>query len=125
MSHGSNLEAEQPAGGAGVQAKTSSGGMCLIFLHYLTYSIIYSFIYFCLFFWRAIECDDGHSFASVANIVFLRDVWIRTQRAAVASRRATNLATHLPQYTVAKIQLGTVKSHYFLLLRLLRHLTEP
>jgi hypothetical protein len=28
--------------------------------------------------------------------VFLRDVWIRTQSAAVASRRATNLATHLP-----------------------------
>jgi hypothetical protein len=26
----------------------------------------------------------------------LRDVWIRTQRAGVASRRATNLATHLP-----------------------------
>jgi hypothetical protein len=25
----------------------------------------------------------------------LRDIWIRTQRAAVASRRATNLATHL------------------------------
>jgi hypothetical protein len=36
-----------------------------------------------------------HSFSFVANFVFLRDVWIRTQRAAVASRRATNLATHL------------------------------
>ncbi len=38
-----------------------------------------------------------HSFAYVAHFVFLRDVWIRTQRAAEASRRATNLATHLPQ----------------------------
>jgi hypothetical protein len=37
----------------------------------------------------------GHSFAYVANFVFLRDVWIRTQRAAVASRRATNLVTRL------------------------------
>ncbi len=33
--------------------------------------------------------------AYVAHFVFLRDVWMRTQRAAVASRRATNLATHL------------------------------
>jgi hypothetical protein len=38
---------------------------------------------------------EQHSFASVAHFVFLRDVWIRTQRAAVTSRRATNLATHL------------------------------
>ncbi len=36
-----------------------------------------------------------HSFSYVAHFVFWRDVWIRTQRAAVASRRATNLATHL------------------------------
>jgi hypothetical protein len=42
-----------------------------------------------------LECVD-HSFAYVAHFVFLRDVWIRDQRAAVASRRATNLATHLP-----------------------------
>ncbi len=39
---------------------------------------------------------DGHSFAYVAHFVFLRDVWIRTQRVAVASRRGTNLAAHLP-----------------------------
>ncbi len=32
----------------------------------------------------------------VAQFVFLRDVWIRTQRTAVASRCATNLATHFP-----------------------------
>ncbi len=36
----------------------------------------------------------GYSFAYVAYLVFLRDVWIRTQRAFVASRRATNLAMH-------------------------------
>jgi hypothetical protein len=32
----------------------------------------------------------GDSFAYVAHFVFLRDVRIRTQRAAVARRRATN-----------------------------------
>jgi hypothetical protein len=35
----------------------------------------------------------GHSFAYVAHFLFLRDAWIRTQRAALAIRRATNLAT--------------------------------
>ena len=34
--------------------------------------------------------------AYVAHFVFLGDVWIRTQRAAVASRAATNLAAHPP-----------------------------
>jgi hypothetical protein len=33
-----------------------------------------------------LECV-GHSFAYVAHFEFLRDVWIRTQRAAVASKR--------------------------------------
>jgi hypothetical protein len=47
----------------------------------------------CIFFGR-LECV-GHSFSYVAHFVFLRDVWIRAQKAAVASRRATNLATHL------------------------------
>jgi hypothetical protein len=41
------------------------------------------------------ECT-GHPFAYVAHLVFFRDVWIRTQKAAAASRRATNLTTHLP-----------------------------
>jgi hypothetical protein len=40
------------------------------------------------------ECV-GHSFAIVALFVFLKDVWIRTQRAAIASRRATKLVAHL------------------------------
>jgi hypothetical protein len=38
----------------------------------------------------------GHSFAYVAHFVFLRKVWIRTLSAAVSSRRATNLTTHIP-----------------------------
>jgi hypothetical protein len=50
--------------------------------------------FFCIFF-GGLECV-GHSFAYVALFVFLRDVWIRTQRAAVASSRATTFATHLP-----------------------------
>jgi hypothetical protein len=37
----------------------------------------------------------GHSLTYAAHFVFWRDAWIRTQRAAVASRCATNLATHL------------------------------
>ncbi len=39
----------------------------------------------------------GHSFAYVAHFVFLRDVWILTQSAAVASRRANNLAIPFPK----------------------------
>jgi hypothetical protein len=49
---------------------------------------------FWIFFWRASVCWPllrlGRPFC------IFRDVWIRIQRAAVASRRATNLATHLP-----------------------------
>ncbi len=51
----------------------------------------------------------GHSFAYVAHFVFLRDVWIRIQRAAVESRRATNLATHLP--TLAATHLPDFATH--------------
>ncbi len=39
-----------------------------------------------------------HSFVYVVHFVFLGVVWIRTQRAAAASRGATNLATHLPGF---------------------------
>ncbi len=49
---------------------------------------------FCIFFGR-LECV-GHSFANVAHLWFLRDVWIRTQSAAVISGRANDLATHPP-----------------------------
>ncbi len=54
---------------------------------------------FFLFFYilGGLECA-GHSIAYVANVVHLIVVWIRTQRAMVASRRATNLATHLPEF---------------------------
>jgi hypothetical protein len=38
----------------------------------------------------------GNSLAYVAHFLFLREVRIPTQKAAVASRRATNLATYLP-----------------------------
>ncbi len=50
---------------------------------------------FLVYFLGGLECV-GHSFVNVAHFVFLKDVWIRTQRAAVSSRCATNLATHLP-----------------------------
>jgi hypothetical protein len=53
------------------------------------------FLSFFEYFLGGLKCVS-HSFAYVTYFVFLRDVWIRTQRAAVASRRATNLATHLP-----------------------------
>ncbi len=50
--------------------------------------------FFMYIFWRPVSV--GHSFnLLVTHFVFLRDVWIRTQRAAVANRSATNFATHL------------------------------
>ncbi len=49
-----------------------------------------------------LECV-GHSFAYVAHFVFLRDVWIRTQTAAVATRRASNLTTHPPSPDLTKL----------------------
>ncbi len=54
-------------------------------------NLFFIFVYF----FGGLECV-GHSFAYAAHFVFSRDVWIWTQRAAGASRRATNLATHLP-----------------------------
>jgi hypothetical protein len=58
----------------------------LLYLH-LSQSYVY-------YIFGGLECVC-HSFAYVAHFLFLRDVWIRTQRAAVASRCATNLATQL------------------------------
>jgi hypothetical protein len=49
---------------------------------------------FCKLYFRWVEFVN-HSFAHVAHFVFLRDVWLRTQRAEAASSRATNLSTHL------------------------------
>ncbi len=42
-----------------------------------------------------------------APLVFLRDVWIWTQRAAVESRRATHLITHLPDLATHLPDLAT------------------
>jgi hypothetical protein len=47
-----------------------------------------------LYVFGGLECV-GHSFAYVAHFVILEDVWIETQRAAVAGGKwATNLANH-------------------------------
>jgi hypothetical protein len=54
-------------------------------------------LYFFIYFFGGLECV-GHSIGYVAHFVFLRDVWIRTQRAAIASRRAINLATYVPTW---------------------------
>jgi hypothetical protein len=52
-----------------------------------------NYIFFCIFFWRARVCWPLLCY--VVLFVFMRYVWIRTQRVAAASRCATNLATHL------------------------------
>ncbi len=59
---------------------------------FLSFSKNYFFVFF-----GGLECV-GHSFAYAAHFVFLRDVWIRTQRTAVASRFSTNLVTHLQKF---------------------------
>ncbi len=46
-------------------------------------------------------------FAYVAHLWFLRDVWIQTQSADVASRRANNLATHPPNLATHPAYLAT------------------
>jgi hypothetical protein len=68
--------------------------------HWKLYLALYNFYIFSIFF-GGLEYV-GHSIVYVAHFVFLRDVLIRTQRAAVASRRyqlshssPTNLAAHL------------------------------
>ncbi len=57
----------------------------------LSFTILYFFFF--VYFFGGLECV-GHSFAYVAHLWFLRDVWIRTQSTAVASWSATDLATH-------------------------------
>jgi hypothetical protein len=59
-----------------------------------------------MYIFGGLECV-GHFFAYVAHFVFLRDVWIRTQRAAVESRSATNLATNLPNLVTHLRYLAT------------------
>ncbi len=66
-----------------------------LYLQYTKYNVSAKTTFLCRNFLGGIECV-GHCFAYLAHFVFLRDVWIRTQKAAVASRRAIiNLATHL------------------------------
>jgi hypothetical protein len=57
------------------------------------YNAVHEHIFFIFF--GGLECV-GHSCAYVAHWIFLKDVWIRSQRSAVAIRCATNLATRLP-----------------------------
>ncbi len=66
-------------------------------------------------FFGGLECV-GHSFAYVAHFVILGDVWIRTQRAAVASR-ATNLATHLPIVSKQIFWLKTKEIPYRIIIK--------
>ncbi len=58
---------------------------------------IFFFFKFLYIFFAGYSVLATPSFAYVAHFEFFRNVWIRTQRAAVTSRRATNLATHLHQ----------------------------
>jgi hypothetical protein len=54
------------------------------------------FMQFFVYFFGWLECVC-HFSAYVAHFVFLWDAYICTQRAATASRRSSNLATHLSQ----------------------------
>ncbi len=62
-------------------------------------------LFFLYIFFGGLECV-GHSFAYVAHLWFLRDVWIRTQSTAVASWRATDLATHPSQISHPSLSLS-------------------
>jgi hypothetical protein len=57
--------------------------------------------FFCKFI-GGLECV-GHSFAYIDHLVFLRDVWIRTQRAAVEQARHPSpyLVSHPPPYLLS------------------------
>jgi hypothetical protein len=64
------------------------------FLHFKFLKLVVIYLFFFCVFFGGLECD-GRFFAYVAHFIFLRDVWIRTQRSAVARRLATNLASQL------------------------------
>ncbi len=70
--------------------------------------------YVCIFLGR-LECV-GHSFTNVAHLWFLRDVWIRTQSAAGASGRTSNLVTHpTSHYSLSQLSpylANSQSSHY-------------
>ncbi len=66
------------------------------------------YFFFCIFFWRARVCRPLY----VAHLWFLRDVWIRTQSTAVASWRATDLATHPSNLATHSSNLATHPSAF-------------
>jgi hypothetical protein len=67
----------------------------------------------------------GHSFDYVAHFVFLRDVWIRIQRSAVANKRAPNLATHLPHLATHLPNLASYLPNFAIHLPLSKHGADP
>jgi hypothetical protein len=69
------------------------------FLYNLRCDVDFVIYHVFVYFFYGLECV-GHSFAYVAHFICLKDVCIRTQRAAVASRRATNLATYLLSFSI-------------------------
>ncbi len=46
-----------------------------------------------------------------SNLDFLRDLWIRSQCAVLASKRANNLATYPPELTDHRSNLATPPTH--------------
>ncbi len=68
-------------------------------------------MYFFQYFFGGLECV-GYSFTYVAHFVLLGDAWIRTQRAAIASRCASNLAKHLPISTYLAISNSNIYINY-------------
>jgi hypothetical protein len=66
--------------------------------------------HFFVYFFSGLECV-GHSFAYVAHLWFVWDVWIRTQSSAIASWRATDLATHPSYLATHPSNLATHTSH--------------
>ena len=72
----------------------------------------FHFFSFFVYVFGGLDCV-GHFFAYVLLIIFLRNVWIGTQRAAGASRRSTNLTMHPPNLAIhfGWSFCGTKKDH--------------
>jgi hypothetical protein len=66
----------------------------LTFVVHRTCALFVIKVFFCLFFYRA---RVWQLFCLWCPFVFWRDVWIWFLIADVASRRSTNLVTHLPE----------------------------
>jgi hypothetical protein len=74
--------------GACVHVEPIEDFNCFFYIYWFFSKVLFLYMYL----FSGQPCV-GHSVAYVAHLVFFRDVWIRTERAAVASRLATNLAT--------------------------------